>query len=121
MMSVQNGLGFHLRRCGCDGEGVVGQAARWLDRRVRGALRDQSNLSVRPELRWFWSIILYVDPKLGIETNGRTATIEEAKARFPRQLGKMPQRPHLAKARARCAEYALDWTAAAHSSGFRFG
>jgi hypothetical protein len=34
-MSVQNGLGFHLRRCGCiDAEGIVEQAARWPDRCV---------------------------------------------------------------------------------------
>jgi hypothetical protein len=36
----------------------------------------------RPELRWFWSIAVYVNPKLGIATSGRAATIEEAKAQF---------------------------------------
>jgi hypothetical protein len=36
----------------------------------------------KPELRWFWSITVYVDPKHGIITNGRTATLEEAKANF---------------------------------------
>jgi hypothetical protein len=36
----------------------------------------------RPELRWFWSITLYVNPKLGITTSGRAASIEEAKAQF---------------------------------------
>ena len=36
----------------------------------------------RPELRWFWSITVYVNPKLGITTSGRAASIEEAKARF---------------------------------------
>jgi hypothetical protein len=35
-----------------------------------------------PELRWFWSITIYVDPKRGIKTNGRTATIEHAKEQF---------------------------------------
>ena len=35
-----------------------------------------------PELRWFWSITIYVDPKLGIATSGRAATIERAKEQF---------------------------------------
>jgi hypothetical protein len=29
-----------------------------------------------PELRWFWSITVYVPPMLGIKTNSRTARIE---------------------------------------------
>jgi hypothetical protein len=33
-------------------------------------------------LRWFWSITVVVDGRLGIATNGRTATLDEAKARF---------------------------------------
>ena len=35
-----------------------------------------------PELRWFWSITVYVDPTLGIDTHGRTPSMEEAKERF---------------------------------------
>jgi hypothetical protein len=35
-----------------------------------------------PELRWFWSITVYVNPKLGIKTSGRAASLEEAKAQF---------------------------------------
>jgi hypothetical protein len=35
-----------------------------------------------PDLRWFWSITVYVDPKQGITTSGRTASLDEAKARF---------------------------------------
>jgi hypothetical protein len=35
-----------------------------------------------PELRWFWSIIVIIDSRLGIVTNGRTATLDEAKARL---------------------------------------
>jgi hypothetical protein len=35
-----------------------------------------------PQLRWFWSITVYVDPALGITTNGLVPTLEEAKARF---------------------------------------
>jgi hypothetical protein len=34
-----------------------------------------------PEYRWFWSITVYVNPMLGITTNGRTATMDEAKAK----------------------------------------
>jgi hypothetical protein len=36
----------------------------------------------KAELRWFWSITVYVNPKHGIITRGRTATLEEAKAKF---------------------------------------
>jgi bifunctional non-homologous end joining protein LigD len=35
-----------------------------------------------PDLRWFWSIIVYVDPKQGINTSGRAASLDEAKAQF---------------------------------------
>jgi ATP-dependent DNA ligase len=35
-----------------------------------------------PDLRWFWSITVYVDPKRGINTSGRAASLDEAKAQF---------------------------------------
>jgi hypothetical protein len=35
-----------------------------------------------PDLRWFWSITVYVDPKLGIKTSGRAASLDEAKGPF---------------------------------------
>ena len=35
-----------------------------------------------PDLRWFWSITVYINPKLGITTSGRAASIEDAKAQF---------------------------------------
>jgi hypothetical protein len=35
-----------------------------------------------PQLRWFWSTTVYVDPALGVTTNGRVPTLEQAKARF---------------------------------------
>jgi hypothetical protein len=38
----------------------------------------------RPELRWFWSITVYVDPKLGIRMDGCTTTLDNAKERFRR-------------------------------------
>ena len=34
------------------------------------------------DLRWFWSITVYVDPKQGIITSGRAASLDEAKAQF---------------------------------------
>jgi hypothetical protein len=33
-----------------------------------------------PDLRWFWSITVYVDPKQGINTSGRAATPSLAQA-----------------------------------------
>ena len=38
--------------------------------------------SALPELRWYWSIIVIGAHQAGIRTNGRAATIEEAKAQF---------------------------------------
>jgi hypothetical protein len=35
-----------------------------------------------PDLRWFWSITVYVDPRQGINTSGRAASLDEAKAQF---------------------------------------
>ena len=36
----------------------------------------------KPELRWFWSITVYLNPKRGITTSGRASSLEEAKAQF---------------------------------------
>ena len=38
----------------------------------------------RPELRWFWSITVYINPNLGITTSGRAPTMNEAKEHFLR-------------------------------------
>jgi hypothetical protein len=35
-----------------------------------------------PGLRWFWSITMYVNPKLGITTSGRAPSLDEAKSQF---------------------------------------
>jgi hypothetical protein len=35
-----------------------------------------------PELCWFWSITVCVDPKRGINTSGRAASLDEVKAQF---------------------------------------
>ena len=60
--------------------------ADWLDYTVfedgRAIGRMYEDKQTRPELRWFWSITVYVDPMLGIDTHGRTATLNEAKERF---------------------------------------
>jgi hypothetical protein len=56
-----------------------------LDDTVRASrqhARIYEDRHTRPELRWFWSITVSVDPKHGIITNGRTETLEEAKAKF---------------------------------------
>jgi hypothetical protein len=60
--------------------------ADWLDYTViedgRAVGRMCEDRYSPPELRWFWSIIVIIDSRLGIVTNGRTATLDEAKARF---------------------------------------
>ena len=37
---------------------------------------------VPADLRWFWSVTVYVDPKAGIRTSGKVATLDDAKAQF---------------------------------------
>jgi hypothetical protein len=37
---------------------------------------------VPADVRWFWSITEHVDPALGLVTNGRVPSLEEAKVRF---------------------------------------
>jgi hypothetical protein len=49
------------------------------DRAVGRIYEDRQTL---PDLRWFWSVTVYVDPKQGINTSGRAATLDEAKAQF---------------------------------------
>jgi hypothetical protein len=58
----------------------------WLDYIIvedgRDVGRVYEDRHSRPELRWFWSITVYVNPMLGITTSGRAASIGEAKAHF---------------------------------------
>jgi hypothetical protein len=58
----------------------------WLDYVIVEDGRDVGRLyedrHSRPELRWYWSITVYIDPKLGITTSGRAASLEDAKAQF---------------------------------------
>jgi hypothetical protein len=43
----------------------------------------------RPVCRWFWSITQHIDPALGIVTNGRVPTLDEAKAQFKSRWSKV--------------------------------
>ena len=58
----------------------------WADYIVRDDGRDVGRLyedrNSLPALRWFWSITVYVNPRLGITTSGRAPSLEEAKAQF---------------------------------------
>jgi hypothetical protein len=53
----------------------------WLDYVIvedgRGVGRLYEDRHSKPELRWFWSITVYVNPKHGIITSGRTAKMGE--------------------------------------------
>jgi tRNA-dihydrouridine synthase len=44
---------------------------------------------VPADVRWFWSITEHVDPALGIVTNGRVPSLEEAKERFESSWSKV--------------------------------
>jgi hypothetical protein len=49
--------------------------------KVIGRIYEQR--SVPADVRWFWSITAFhIDPALGIATNGRMPTLDEAKAQF---------------------------------------
>jgi hypothetical protein len=58
-----------------------------------------------PDLRWFWSITVYVDPKQGITTSGRAAIPWSAKAQFPSNWQRCCAKPRnlvLTVGNARC-------------------
>jgi hypothetical protein len=48
------------------------------DRRAVGRIYEDRHS--RPELRWYWSITVYVNPKL--TTSGRAPSLDEAKGQF---------------------------------------
>jgi hypothetical protein len=50
------------------------------DGRAIGRMYEDKH--ARPDLRWFWSIIVFVGSEPGIATHGKAATIEEVKAQF---------------------------------------
>ena len=45
-----------------------------------GRIYEDASASTAAELRWFWSVIVYVNPRAGIITSGKVATLQEAKA-----------------------------------------
>jgi hypothetical protein len=59
------------------------------DRRDVGRLYEDRHS--KPELRWFWSITVYVNPNLGIVTSGRAPSLDEAKAQFLRNWQNVPR------------------------------
>jgi hypothetical protein len=44
---------------------------------------------VPADVKWFWSITEYVHPALGIITNGRVPSLDEAKTRFESSWSKV--------------------------------
>ena len=47
-----------------------------------GRVYEDAGASTPAELRWFWSITVYVDPMAGIVTSGKVPTLDAAKAQF---------------------------------------
>jgi hypothetical protein len=75
-------MALTLHRTGVSSAAYVG----WLDYVIINDGRDVGRLyedrHSRPQLRWFWSITIYVNPKLGITTSGRAPSLVQAKAQF---------------------------------------
>jgi hypothetical protein len=53
-----------------------------------GRLYEDRAVGTRPELRWFWSITVAVDPRTGVRADGCATSIEEAKAQFHENWGR---------------------------------
>jgi hypothetical protein len=53
-----------------------------------GRIYEIGGIGTPPDVRWFWSMTLLVDWRLGIVKSGKVATLEEAKARFRESLAK---------------------------------
>ena len=47
-----------------------------------GRIYEDASASTYPELRWFWSVTVYVNPSTGIVTSGKVPTLAVAKAKF---------------------------------------
>ena len=47
-----------------------------------GRIYENAGAGTPADLRWFWSIIVYVHPRAGIPTSGKVPTLDEAKAQF---------------------------------------
>jgi hypothetical protein len=47
-----------------------------------GRIYEDATAGTPVELRWFWSVTVYVHPRAGIVTSGKVPTLEAAKAQF---------------------------------------
>jgi hypothetical protein len=73
-----------LRPTGLQCSAAFAHLADWSvyeDGREIGRLREE-HAPTRPELSWFWSIIVMGPARHKVRTDGRAATLEEAKAQF---------------------------------------
>jgi hypothetical protein len=52
------------------------------DGQAVGRIYEDGSASTPPEMRWFWSVTVYVNPKAGIVTSGKALTLAVAKAQF---------------------------------------
>jgi hypothetical protein len=52
-----------------------------------GRIYENAGASTPADLRWFWSITVYVHPRAGIVTNGKVPTLDEAKSSSRRLAG----------------------------------
>ena len=49
-----------------------------------GRIYEDASAGTSDDLRWFWSITVYVWPDSGVVTSGKAATLDQAKAEFQR-------------------------------------
>ena len=49
-----------------------------------GRIYEDTSASTSADLRWCWSITVYVWPDAGIVTSGKAPTLDQAKAEFQR-------------------------------------
>ena len=74
-----------MRATGCRHSPVYADRQDWTifdDGKPVGRIYEDASASTPAELRWFWSITVYVDPMAGIVTSGKVPTLDAAKAQF---------------------------------------
>jgi hypothetical protein len=47
-----------------------------------GRIYEDGSASTPPEMRWLWSVVIYVPPVAGIVTSGKALTLAVAKTQF---------------------------------------